>query len=109
MAARSQQIDPSGEVGEQLVQLPGITDPDLGQGRPVGGERVGEVGAGQLGQRGSSSTPTARRPKAAASTRVVPIPHMGSTTSPLGGQYSAISWRASSGSILPGWRLEAGR
>src|SRR5918994_2159053 len=37
------------------------------------------------------------------------MPHMGSTTSPSGGQYSATSRRASSGSILPGWRLEAGR
>ncbi len=35
--------------------------------------------------RGSSSTPTALRPRVAASTRVVPIPHMGSATSPPGG------------------------
>jgi hypothetical protein len=37
------------------------------------------------------------------------MPHMGSATSPAGGQYSPMSWRASSGSILPGCRLEAGR
>jgi hypothetical protein len=52
-------------------------------------------------QRGSNSTPTARRPSAAASTRVVPMPHSGSATSWPGAEYSATMRRASSG---PSWR-----
>jgi hypothetical protein len=94
---------------QHVGQSAGVTVTNLGEGGLLGRERVGEVGVGELDPAGSSSTPTARRWSVAASTRVVPMPHMGSATNPPGGQYSATSRWASSGSILPGWLLEPGR
>ena len=58
---------------------------------------------------GSSSVPTARRPAWIASTSVVPIPHIGSSTRSPGSLYASIARRrASAGSIFPGCRFDAG-
>lgn len=53
--------------------------------------------------------PAADRPRWTASTKVVPMPHIGSRTNAPGLVNASITRAARAGSILPGCRIDSGR
>ena len=102
--------------GDDQVDLPGVgrRASRRGGGRRRGEPRLGGVacrpacgrGSPRPGRPSALRVPRRRRAGRAGRPRraVVPIPARGSTTRAPGSEYSVTMRRASSGSILPGWR-----